>query len=468
MSVPSGGTGVDRPHEPLVRGFLFADLRGYTAYVERTGDAAAARLLARYRHIVRRIVESHHGAEIRTEGDSFFVVFPSPSAALRAGSALVLEAEADAADHPDDPIKVGVGIHAGESEETAEGFVGLAINIAARICALAGPNEVLVSETVRVLTRSSLAVRFQSRGRRSLKGVAEPIEVFRVDPSDVSQSTTTRSRGGGSHSRAVAAGLAAVALVVIVIVGGSAAILGRSTAAGSTPPTSGSGESLNVAEASAPSPSSPTAFRTGPLAAGTYRTSTFTPPVGLTVPSGWDGLIELPNFLAIGPLGDPAREGSAITYAVGARIVILRPSIAYVPCTVLDQSIAYPPEAIKVLGPSRDDLIAWLQADRGITLTGARAISLGFADALSFDARSSGDCPSKVATQALLAIRSSATDVDNIARRDFGLRAGETQRLLITEVGGQPILIAIAAGNGDLDSFSRTAMSVLSSLKPIP
>ena len=59
------------------RGFLFADIRGYTEYLERHGAAAAADLLARYRAIVRTAIAEQEGAEIRTEGDSFYVVLPS-------------------------------------------------------------------------------------------------------------------------------------------------------------------------------------------------------------------------------------------------------------------------------------------------------------------------------------------------------------------------------------------------------
>ena len=62
------------------RGFLFADLRDYTRYVETHGDEAAAALLTTYRSLVRDVVDRLDGAEIRTEGDSFYVVFPSASA----------------------------------------------------------------------------------------------------------------------------------------------------------------------------------------------------------------------------------------------------------------------------------------------------------------------------------------------------------------------------------------------------
>ncbi len=169
MATDHGGT--------ITRGFLFADLRGYTAFVEQRGAAAAAELLTRYRALAREAIGRFGGAEIKTEGDSFYVVFDSVSSAVRCGLAIVADAQGAA----DEAIRVGVGIHAGETIEADGGYVGSPVNIAARICAQAGPGEVLVSETVRALTMTLLPVGFKSRGRRQLKGIAEPIELFAVE-----------------------------------------------------------------------------------------------------------------------------------------------------------------------------------------------------------------------------------------------------------------------------------------------
>jgi DNA-binding NarL/FixJ family response regulator/class 3 adenylate cyclase len=163
-------------------GFLFADLRGYTGYVEAHGDAAAARLLTTYRALVRDVVSRHHGAEIRTEGDSFYVVFPSASSAVLCGLAISKAAAEASAVEGSPPISVGVGIHAGETADHSEGYIGSAVNIAARVCAQASPGDVLVTDTVRSLTRTVLPVRFVRRGTPALKGIAEPISLFRVEP----------------------------------------------------------------------------------------------------------------------------------------------------------------------------------------------------------------------------------------------------------------------------------------------
>ncbi len=123
--------GEGRPGEPQVsasgrapsggsptRGFLFADLRDYTRYVESHGAAAAADLLVRYRSVVRDAVARYDGSEIKTEGDSFYVVFAAVSAAVQCGLAISEAAGHPTRDPDDPPIPVGIGIHAGETVET--------------------------------------------------------------------------------------------------------------------------------------------------------------------------------------------------------------------------------------------------------------------------------------------------------------------------------------------------------------
>jgi len=198
-------------------GFLFADLREYSRFVETHGDHAAADLLKAYRALVRQAVAEHAGAEIRTEGDSFYVVFPSASSAVRCGLA-ILEAAGQANQEAGArPIAVGVGVHAGETVETDEGFVGSAVNIAARICAQAKAGELLVSDTVRSLTRTTLPYGFSPVGARKLKGIAEPIALYRVEvggPVAVSPSLGLRLRS------IVGPRLVAAALIVVAIAAG--------------------------------------------------------------------------------------------------------------------------------------------------------------------------------------------------------------------------------------------------------
>ena len=222
---------MSEPHASQTRGFLFADLRDYTRFVEAHGDQAAAELLTRFRVLVREVIGRFDGAEIRTEGDSFYVVFPSASAAVNGGMA-ILEAAAAAGGEPGTgSIRVGVGVHAGETAETPEGLVGSAVNLAARICALAGPGELLVSDTVRGLTRTFLPVQFVPHGRRRFKGIAEPVLVYSALPASADgramrSGRPTRWRPRGSRV------LAGAALAVVLAVVAGAALLGALTGAG--------------------------------------------------------------------------------------------------------------------------------------------------------------------------------------------------------------------------------------------
>jgi len=150
---------------------------------------------------------------------------------------LVITANAllDAAEHPDELIQVGIGVHAGETIETSEGYVGSPVNIAARICSQAGPNEVLVSETVRALTRTVLPVHFESRGRRQLKGIAEPVALFAViETAPGAPWAAPRKTPRRVGRRALLAGVPLAALVGLAVI---LAIILRSAGSGGSGPS---------------------------------------------------------------------------------------------------------------------------------------------------------------------------------------------------------------------------------------
>jgi class 3 adenylate cyclase len=272
---------------PVTRGFLFADLRDYTGYVEAHGDAAGSELLDVYRLMVRDAIAHHGGAEIKTEGDSFYVVFPSASGAVICGLGIVAAAASHAVSHPDSAhIRVGVGVHAGESVASGEGYVGSAVNIAARVCALAKPGEVVVTETVRSLTRTSGRLQFVPLGKKHLKGIAEPFALFRAEP--VGAPVVPARRGPVGRRRAVLVAMAGVLLLVatlsVLALGG---VLGRGGFAGSGSPTPRGTEPAET-EAS-DGTLAPIPFHVGALDPGVYASSRFQPPVQFRIPSGWIG-----------------------------------------------------------------------------------------------------------------------------------------------------------------------------------
>jgi class 3 adenylate cyclase len=208
----------EQPQSGRANGFLFADLRDYTRYAEAHGDQAAAELLAVYRDLVRSAISRSTGAEIRTEGDSFYIVFPSASNAIRTGLAILDAARAATAARPDRPIRVGVGIHAGETAETSEGLVGSAVNIAARVCSQAKAGELLVTDVVRGLTRTSVPYRFAPVGQKKLKGVSDPVALYRVEPLTDATAETVRAQRAfpGFRRRASTRWLVMVASTVLV------------------------------------------------------------------------------------------------------------------------------------------------------------------------------------------------------------------------------------------------------------
>lgn len=150
---------------------LFTDLVGSTEQVAALGDAAWADILARHHDAVRAEIARFGGEEIDTAGDSFLALFDGPTRAIRCGLAIrdVLS-----------PLGLSVrcGAHTGEVERTTDGLArGIALHIAARVMALAGAGEVLVSATTHDLVAGS-GLELEDRGEHELKGVPGRRRVF--------------------------------------------------------------------------------------------------------------------------------------------------------------------------------------------------------------------------------------------------------------------------------------------------
>ncbi len=205
--------------------FVFADLRDYTAFVERHGDAAGAGLIADYRRLVRHEVAGTGGGEVKTEGDSFFVVFATARQALHCAVGILREAERMSAERPERPIRIGVGVHAGEPVPQEGQFVGSAVNIAARLAQHAAAGELLVSEVVRGLLRTSGLPEMEEREGLVLKGVEDPPRVYRVLWQRASENVLVAPTEGRRRAREVALGpvrlspVAALAAGAVVLAG---------------------------------------------------------------------------------------------------------------------------------------------------------------------------------------------------------------------------------------------------------
>ena len=260
------------------RGFLFSDMRGFTAFAERHGNTAAAAMVGRFLEIARKAIARHEGAEIKTEGDAIHAVFPSASSAVLCGMEIVDAAAELNAREPERPLGLGVGVHAGEAVETAEGYIGRAVNIAARLCAAAKPGEVLVSSTVKGITQSSIPVGFIPRGRRRLKGIEDPIVVYSVTRDMTARAPRTLPR----PVLLGAAGVGVVALFAIAVVAGSQLL----KAPGASPGAVATSAAQRVV--------------IGPLPIGTYRSIGFEPQVTFDIVDlNWNATGDTPGVLGL-------------------------------------------------------------------------------------------------------------------------------------------------------------------------
>ncbi|MEX2457506.1 MAG: hypothetical protein WD770_00795 [Actinomycetota bacterium] len=160
--------------------FLIADIRGYTTFTAERGDEAAAELAMKFAGIAQEGIESHGGTLVSLRGDEAFAVFDSARQAIRTAIDLQRRfVDATVAD-PAMPLPVGMGLDAGEAVPVEDGYRGGAINLAARLCSLAGPAEILASREAVHVARKVEGVTFVDRGPVHLKGLADAVQVVRV------------------------------------------------------------------------------------------------------------------------------------------------------------------------------------------------------------------------------------------------------------------------------------------------
>jgi class 3 adenylate cyclase len=151
---------------------LFTDIVASTERSTELGDAAWKETLERHHATVRAGLIRHGGREIATAGDGFYATFDGPAAGARCAYELIHEVSRLG-------LRIRAGVHTGEVETIDGEIGGIAVTIGARIAAIAGASEVLVSSTVKDLTAGS-GLRFEDAGEHELKGVSEPWHLYRV------------------------------------------------------------------------------------------------------------------------------------------------------------------------------------------------------------------------------------------------------------------------------------------------
>jgi len=149
---------------------LFTDIVGSTERAAELGDRSWRELLGRHHSLVRRELARFRGEEKDTAGDGFFATFDGPARAIRCAQAVVESVGGIG-------LELRAGVHTGECEVHDGKLAGIAVSVGARVAALAGGGEVLVTSTVRDLVSGS-GIEFEERGERELKGVPGSWNVF--------------------------------------------------------------------------------------------------------------------------------------------------------------------------------------------------------------------------------------------------------------------------------------------------
>jgi class 3 adenylate cyclase len=160
------------PSDRVLATVLFTDIVDSTAKAAELGDRRWREVLDAHDTVVRRELSRAGGREVKTTGDGFLAVFDSPARAVRSAQAMVGSTRAFG-------VEIRAGLHTGEVEVRGDDVAGMAVNIGARVSALAGPGEVLVTSTVRDLVFGS-DIEFADRGRHELKGVPGDWQVCAV------------------------------------------------------------------------------------------------------------------------------------------------------------------------------------------------------------------------------------------------------------------------------------------------
>jgi class 3 adenylate cyclase len=162
---------------------LFTDVVGHTEMMRRLGDDRGRAVLREHEQITRKLLEAHDGTEVKTMGDGFMASFGSATRALECAIA-IQTAFAERNESAEEPIKVRIGLNAGEpiAEDDPGGrgdLFGTAVNMAARIAAKAEAGEILTSNVVRELVAGKEFL-FNDRGDTELRGFEDPVRVYEV------------------------------------------------------------------------------------------------------------------------------------------------------------------------------------------------------------------------------------------------------------------------------------------------
>ena len=166
--------------DSAVRTFLFTDIVNSTSLTEKYGDIMAMTVLRKHNEIVRNVLVKNAGREVKHTGDGIMATYNSTFKAVNSGLEMQQALDNYRANNPGIPLNIRIGINAGEPVTEGDDFFGAAVQLTKRLCDLAKPDQVLVSEVVKGLCLGR-SFRFEELEPQLLKGFNQPVKSFVVE-----------------------------------------------------------------------------------------------------------------------------------------------------------------------------------------------------------------------------------------------------------------------------------------------
>jgi len=168
--------GATNERDPGIRTVLFTDIAESTTFTQSLGDEAAMALLGVHDTIVRNALSASGGREVKHTGDGIMASFVSAASAVRCAAEIQRELDKHAQTNPERPLRVRVGAAVGEPVEQHNDLFGSTVQLAARLCAHAQPEQILVSNAIAELCIGK-GLSFEDVGEVTLKGFGSPVRV---------------------------------------------------------------------------------------------------------------------------------------------------------------------------------------------------------------------------------------------------------------------------------------------------
>jgi class 3 adenylate cyclase len=161
------------------RTVLFTDIEDSTGMTQRLGDAAARKVVLTHDELVRHEIEARHGRVLKHTGDGCMATFAASSAAVRAAIKIQQRLAEYNEGAPNQPLRVRIGMSAGEPVDEGDDLFGTAVQLARRVCDAAPAEHIYVPNVVRELCAGK-DLRFADVGATMLKGFADPVSIYDV------------------------------------------------------------------------------------------------------------------------------------------------------------------------------------------------------------------------------------------------------------------------------------------------